>query len=92
LLFLLEGGANAGGKSVNLLEGGCFTSLLCNNKLCTHTPGVVINTLSIFYMNVNYVIIILPLILYSDYVCNVRVMGEALLGDMMKIQMTELVE
>jgi hypothetical protein len=29
---------------------------------------------------------------YSDYVCNVCVMGEALLGDMMMIQMTELLE
>jgi hypothetical protein len=92
LLFLLEGGAEATGKPVNLLAGGCFTSLLCNNKLCTHTPGVVINTLSIFSMNINYVIVILPLILYSDCVCNVCMMGEALLGDMMMIQMTELVE
>jgi hypothetical protein len=32
------------------------------------------------------------LILYSDCECNVCVMGEALLGDMMMIQMTELVE
>jgi hypothetical protein len=30
-------------------------------------------------MNVNYIIVILPLILFSDYVCNVYVMGEALL-------------
>jgi hypothetical protein len=29
---------------------------------------------------------------YSNYLCNVCVMGEALLGDMMMIQMTELVE
>jgi hypothetical protein len=29
---------------------------------------------------------------YSDYVCNVYLMGEALLADMMMIQMTELVE
>jgi hypothetical protein len=43
-------------------------------------------------MNVNYVIVILPLILYSDYVCNVYVMGEALLGDKMMIQITELAE
>jgi hypothetical protein len=43
-------------------------------------------------MNINYVIVILPLILYSDCVCNVCMMGEALLGDMMMIQMTELVE
>jgi hypothetical protein len=43
-------------------------------------------------MNVNYVIVILPLILYSDYVYNVCVMGEALLGEMMKIQITELAE
>jgi hypothetical protein len=91
-LFLLECGAKAGGKSVNWLAGGCFTSLICNNNLCTQTPGVVINTLSISYMNVNYVIVILPLILYSDYVCNVCVMGEALLGDMMMIQMIELVK
>jgi hypothetical protein len=47
---------------------------------------------SIFYMNVKYVIVILPLILYFDYVCNVCVMGIALLSDMMKIQITELVE
>jgi hypothetical protein len=33
-----------------------------------------------------------PLIFYSDYVCNVCVMGEALLGGMMKIQTTELAE
>jgi hypothetical protein len=46
----------------------------------------------ILYMNVNYVIIILSLILYSGYVCNVCVMSEALLGDMMMIHMTELVE
>jgi hypothetical protein len=43
-------------------------------------------------MNVNYVIVILPLILYSDYVCNVCVMGEVQLGDMMMIQITELAE
>jgi hypothetical protein len=43
-------------------------------------------------MNVNYIIVILPLILYSDYVCIVCVMGEALLGNMMKIQIIELVE
>jgi hypothetical protein len=49
-------------------------------------------SLYILYMNVNYVIVILPLILYSDYMCNVCVMGEVLLGDMMMIQMTELVE
>jgi hypothetical protein len=54
--------------------------------------GYVINTLSIFRMNVNYIIVILSLILFSDYVCNVYVMGEALLGYMMKIQITELVE
>jgi hypothetical protein len=43
-------------------------------------------------MNVNYVIVILPLIFYSDYLCNVYVMGEALLGEMMKIHITELAE
>jgi hypothetical protein len=91
-LFLLEGGVKAGGKSVNLLVGGCFTSLLCNNKLCTHTLGVVINTLSIFYECKLSYCNPLPLILYSDCVCNVCVMDEALLGDMMMIQMTELVE
>jgi hypothetical protein len=50
----------------------------------------VINTLSIFGMNVNYIIVILPLILFSDYVCNVSVMGEALLDGMMKVQISEL--
>jgi hypothetical protein len=57
------------------------------------TPSIVINTLSIFYeCKVSYCNP-LPLLLYSDYVCNVCVMGEALLGDMiMMIQMTELVE
>jgi hypothetical protein len=56
------------------------------------TPGIVINTLSIFYeCKVSYCNLLL-LILYSDYVCNVCMMGEALLGDMMMIQMTELVE
>jgi hypothetical protein len=92
LLFLLECGAKAGGKSVNLLAGGCFTSLLCNNKLCTHTPGVVINTLSIFYECKLSYCNTFPLILYPDYVCNVCAMGEALLGDMMMIQMTKVVE
>jgi hypothetical protein len=91
-LFLLEGGAKARGKSINLLVGGCFTSLLCNNKLCTHTTGVVINTLSIFYECKLCYCNPFPLILYSDYVCNVCVMGEAPLGNMMMIQMTELVE
>jgi hypothetical protein len=43
-------------------------------------------------MNVNYAIVILPLIRYSDYVCNVCMMGEALLGDMMMIQIIERVE
>jgi hypothetical protein len=43
-------------------------------------------------LNVNYIIVTLPLILFSDYVCNVCVMGEAFLGGMMKIQITKLVE
>jgi hypothetical protein len=44
-------------------------------------------------MDVNYVIVTLPLILYSDYVFDVCVMGEVLLGDlMMMIQMIKLVE
>jgi hypothetical protein len=107
-MFLLEGGAKAGGEPVNLFgedvsppsfktlslcAGGCFTSLFCNNnKLYTQAHGIVINTPSIFpecklsYCNP------LPLILYSDYVCNIYVMGEALLGDKMMIQITELVE
>jgi hypothetical protein len=92
LLFLLEGGAKGGGKSVNLLVGGCFTSLICNNKLCTQTSGVVINTPSIFYECYLCYCNPFPLILYSDYGCNVCMMGEALLGDMMMIQMTELVK
>jgi hypothetical protein len=56
------------------------------------TPGIVINTLLIFYECKLSYCNPLPLILFSDYVCNVCVMGEALLGDMMMIQMTELVE
>jgi hypothetical protein len=32
------------------LVGGCFTSLIYNIMLCTQTPGVVINTLPIFYI------------------------------------------
>jgi hypothetical protein len=79
-------------KISKLVAGGCFTSLLCNNKLCTHTPGVVINTLSIFYECKLCYCNPFLLILYSDYVCNVCVMGEVLLDDMIKIQMTELVE
>jgi hypothetical protein len=43
--------------------------------------------LSLYFINVNYVIVI-----RFRYVCNVCVMGEALLGDMMMIQMTELVK
>jgi hypothetical protein len=54
------------------------------------TPGIVIRALSLFYeCKVSYCN---PLLLnrFSDYVCNVCVMGEALLGDMMMIQKTEL--
>jgi hypothetical protein len=91
-LFLLEGGTKGGGKLLNVLVGGCFTSMVCNNMLCTQTPGIVINILLIFYKCKLSYCNPLPLILYSDYVCNVCVMGEALLGDMMMIQMTELVE
>jgi hypothetical protein len=66
----------------------CFVIITCALII----PGIVINTLSIFYeCKVSYCNP-LPLILYSDYVCNVCVMGEALLGDMMMTQMTELVE
>jgi hypothetical protein len=46
----------------------------------------------IFYEGKLCYCISLPLILYSDCECNVYVMGEALLDDMMMIQMTELVE
>jgi hypothetical protein len=77
---------------VNLLVGGCFTSLICNIMLCTQTPGTVINTLSIFYECKLCYCNLLPLFPCSGYVCNVCVMGEALLGDMMMIQKTELVE
>jgi hypothetical protein len=56
------------------------------------TPGTVI-ILSLYFTNVNYVTVIsLPLFLYFGYVCNVCVMGLALLGDMTMIQKTELVE
>ena len=90
-MFLLEGGAKGGGKSVNLLVGGCFTSLICNIMLCTLTPGIVINTLSIFY-ECKLCYCNPSSYSHSDYVCNVCVMGEALLGDMMMIRMTKLVE
>jgi hypothetical protein len=60
--------------------------------LCTQTFDIVINTLPIFYeCKLSYCNPLL-LILCSDYVCNVCVMGESLLGDMMMIQMTKLVE
>ena len=91
-MFLLEGGAKGGGKSVNLLVGGCFTSLICNIMLCTQTSSIVINTLPIFYECKLSYCNPLPLILCSDYVCNVCVMGEVLLGGMIMIQTTELVE
>jgi hypothetical protein len=56
------------------------------------TPGIVISALSIFYeCKVSYCNL-LPLNLFFDYVCNVCVMGEVLLGEMMMIQKTELVE
>jgi hypothetical protein len=77
---------------VNVLVGGCFTSLVCNNMLCTQTPGIVINILHIFYECKLSYCIPLPPILCSDYVCNVCVMGEMLLGNMMMIQMIKLVE
>jgi hypothetical protein len=77
---------------VNVLVGGCFTSLVCNNMLCTQTPGIVINILPILYeCKLSYCNPLSP-ILCSNYVCNVYVMGEMLLGDMMMIQMTEFVE
>jgi hypothetical protein len=44
----VTGGTKGGDKLVNVLVGGCFTSLFCNNKLCTQTPDTVINTLPIF--------------------------------------------
>jgi hypothetical protein len=105
-LFLLEGGAKGGGQSVNCL-GGCVASQFKTLSLCARgrftscvviityaliTPGIVINTLSIFYeYKVSYCNPLL-LILFFDYVCNVCVMDEALLGDMMMIQKTELVK
>jgi hypothetical protein len=77
---------------VNLLVGGCFTSLICNIMLCTQTTGIVINILPIFYECKLSYYNPLPFILCSDYVCNVCVMDETLLGDMMMLQMIELVE
>jgi hypothetical protein len=73
--------------------GGCFTSLFCNNNLCTHNTWYCNKySLYIFYeCKVSYCNPLL-LILYSDYVCNVCVMGEELLGDMMMIQKTKLVK
>jgi hypothetical protein len=68
-------------KTLNFCAGGCFASLVCNNILCTHNTWYCNNTLSlyIFYeCKLSY--------------CNVCVMGEALLGGMMLIQMTELVK
>jgi hypothetical protein len=65
--------------------GGCFTSYFVIITYALITPGVVINTLLIFFeCKVSYCNP-LPLILYSDYVCNVCMVGEALLGDMMVI-------
>jgi hypothetical protein len=72
--------------------GGCFTSLFCNNNLCTHSTRYCNNTFFIFYECKLCYCNPLLLILSFNYVCNVCVMGEALLGDMMMIQMTELVE
>jgi hypothetical protein len=99
LLFLLKGGAKGGGQSVNCLggcvasrfktlcvgAGGRFTSLFSNNKLCTHNTRYCNITLSILYSCILCYCNLLPLFLYSGYVCNVCVMGEALLGDMMMI-------
>jgi hypothetical protein len=68
MLFLLQGGAKVGGKSVNSLVGGCFASQLCNNKCCTWTPDFVIIILYLYFINVNYIIVILSLIFFSDYV------------------------
>jgi hypothetical protein len=59
--------------------------------LCTLTPGIVINTLSIFY-ECKLCYCNPSSYSHSDYVCNVCVMGKALLGDMMTIQKTDLVE
>jgi hypothetical protein len=55
------------------------------------TPGTII-ILSIFYYCTLYYCNPLPLFPYSGFVCNVSVMGDVLLGDMMTIQKTELVE
>jgi hypothetical protein len=55
------------------------------------TPGTII-LLSLYFTNVNYVILIRFRYFFTPDMCNVCVMGEALLGDLMMIQMTELVE
>jgi hypothetical protein len=79
-------------KNTKLIWGGCFASRWCNNKFRTQTPGYVIITLCIFlfecklyYCN--------PFRSFSTLImCNVCMMGWALLGDMMTIQITELTE
>jgi hypothetical protein len=56
------------------------------------TPDTVI-LLSLYFTNVNYVIVIRFCYFFTlVIVCNVCVMGEALLGDLMMIQKNELVE
>jgi hypothetical protein len=68
LLFLFKGGTKRGAKSVivgvggclppslktlNFCAGGCFSSLVCNNTLCTLNTQYCNNNLSIYVMNVN---------------------------------------
>jgi hypothetical protein len=48
------------------------------------------NTLSIYLMNVNYVIVICFRLYFPPMGCNICVTGEALLGEMMRIQLSNL--
>jgi hypothetical protein len=45
-------------KTLNYDVGGCFASLVCNNMPCTHSTRIVISTLSLYFVNVNYIMII----------------------------------
>jgi hypothetical protein len=42
-----------GMKTINLYAGGCFTSLVCNNTLCTLNARYCNNTLSLYFINEN---------------------------------------
>jgi hypothetical protein len=58
-MFLLEGGAKAGGRSLNLFVGGCFPSRYVIISVALKHPLCNKYSLYIFYINVNYVIVIL---------------------------------